>query len=1716
MKRLIASLTLVFGFAVMAATDAEKQGSGMMNASCPSRSEAVAGGVKVVFLGNSITLHAPAPKVGWMNDWGMAASARERDYVHLVARAIGEKTGRPVDLRIRNLADFERHYRSWDVERNLSDLIAFRPDYLVVALGENVPTLACGGDIEDFRKAFLELLTAFRRKGARPRGVVRGVFWRNPIKDEQMHRAAQEVGFPFVRADIADEPGMKATGTAVHPGVQNHPGDRGMAETAARIVAALFPTGDVARFPSTALPAGVNFAGDPLRRNFSLDAEDVEVRVDGRRREARAIRVSAHPFNRVWPGHQRPLDQTDPSAYVAFEKDGPAAFEVRPKGGCRTAVVRPISAGVKPVVKDGAVSFAVPTNGCYTVEFDDAHRTLHVFSEPPRDFAEYGPPTRAFGPGVHQAGVIEVKSGDRIYIDRDAVVYGRLVGRDVTDVKVFGGGVLDGSTCERVFDSGYTPLQPYGIAFFRSRGVTVDGPVLVNCAYWCAALFDCENVDVSHLKIVGQWRYNTDGIDICNSRHVRVRDCFVRSFDDAVCVKGVLPFADRPVEDVSVERCVLWCGWGNTCEIGVETHALQMKGIRFEDCDLVRNAAIALDVGCGGKTTVDDVLFRNLRVEFPRDAEQMVLQKSEDARWKVGPAGSPVLACVRATPYGKDGGGGKVGKVVFGDIRVFADEGVERPLVRVAAGTDVRLPSLDATLRLETTTPVLLDFGPDGTAGYPEIEARPVRGSPRVRLSYGCYPAFGRNGDFWRETSARYLGKDFDLPILPANVNRFDVFAVTNSGTYSSPLQQGLQRYVRVQLEEPNAAVDISAVRFANRGTHSEEPVVGSFACSDERLTALWKASVRTCQLAAIPARTEPLHLVTPETNVVLGTTYAYLSDGAKRDRLVWSGDLWWSQYNMYAAFASDSPYLPGSLRMLAENQTPEGYVQACPYPESHGPLADGDYGPFPSDEFAAWFVPVLAAHYLHTGDRRLVEELYPNVRRLLAYLARHTRDDFIFEQRLETSKHANGLAFGTSSVHHRSFVNVLLWRTFRDAATLADACGEAKDADGWRMRALRSAAVTRERFFLPTGLLRTSLEDANPGLEATALALGAEFFTPDEAKRALEALPRVGHGKFQLLAVRGAFAYGLPDEAVRRIAEHDWLKMADPAYKGIHTTTECMQFRTKCSWGDEAHPDTALAGDLTRGILGIRPLEPGYARFAFEPNPPAGIDWAEGVVPTPKGPIRASWRRVNGQIKKTLDCPEQLQSCAGDGLRRTFSNGTVATCQLPVADGDFGKDAFGWLEARTTVPGTYVVRLGEQRLADGTVNVRPQGTIRGCAVTCEVSTAWTRVPLIPDKRNTTGVNGKAIAVALPAEVGVVMPFRYAEKASGPGELSFRRHFVHWPMACKMTCPVDAADAKRVWDFCQYSIVATSFAGLMVDGDRERIPYEGDIYINMLGQLYGVDGDPELSRRSIRHVLKYPTWPTEWKQHAIMCVWEDWRFTKSTALAAECYDLLRDEKLMLERARADGLLPSDTGDIVDWPPAERDGYDMKTPCNTVVNAFHYRNLLEMSDLAAALGKAEEARRFRTRAEKVRARFNEVFFDAKRGLYVDGEGSRHVSLHANAAALDFGLVPADRQADVVAFIADRGMACSPYFAQYYLEALCKFGRKDVALKLMTAKGDRGWLGMLEQGTTMTMEAWSLKAKPNQDWNHAWGTVPLNILARFFSGVTSRAADARRAW
>jgi hypothetical protein len=448
----------------------------------------------------------------------------------------------------------------------------------------------------------------------------------------------------------------------------------------------------------------------------------------------------------------------------------------------------------------------------------------------------------------------------------------------------------------------------------------------------------------------------------------------------------------------------------------------------------------------------------------------------------------------------------------------------------------------------------------------------------------------------------------------------------------------------------------------------------------------------------------------------------------------------------------------------------------------------------------------------------------------------------------------------------------------------------------------------------------------------------------------------------------------------------------------------------------------------------------------------------------------------------------------------------------------DFGKAAFGWLElvpqSRERFAGSFTFHLGEK--AKGyTVDRQPGGTIRYAKVTGALTQpAVYRVPLMQDKRNTDTAAG---AILLPPEIGVIMPFRFVEVEESPFPItkeSLHQVAITYPFDDHASVFVSSDRIlDRVYSFCKYSIKATTFAGVYVDGDRERIPYEADAYINQLCH-YGLDREFTLARYSHEHLMKYPTWPTEWKQHSVMMAWTDWMYTGNTQSLARCYDQLKSEKILLSCARQeDGLLVTshekraDTPairDIVDWPVSERDGFEFK-PVNAVVNAFYCLNLNQMSDMAGALGKTNDASAFRGLAKHVTREFQRVFYNDKKGHYVDGEGAAHASLHANMLPLAFGLVPESERERVVEFVASRGMACSVYGSQYLLEALFEAGREREAMALLTSRSDRSWVNMMREGSTISLEAWGEKYKKNLDWNHAWGATPANIIPRYVLGV-----------
>ena len=465
----------------------------------------------------------------------------------------------------------------------------------------------------------------------------------------------------------------------------------------------------------------------------------------------------------------------------------------------------------------------------------------------------------------------------------------------------------------------------------------------------------------------------------------------------------------------------------------------------------------------------------------------------------------------------------------------------------------------------------------------------------------------------------------------------------------------------------------------------------------------------------------------------------------------------------------------------------------------------------------------------------------------------------------------------------------------------------------------------------------------------------------------------------------------------------------------------------------------------------------------------------------------------------------------------------------------DFGKVAFGQIVLRLTSDvdkDSIVVHLGEHAV-NGLVDRNPEGTIRYHSYTIGLmkGTHTYRVKITADKRNT----GSA-AVLMPKYIGEVLPFRYCEIENYNKPMATTdavREAVHYPFddsASFFECNNDTLN--QIWDLCKYSMKATSFLGIYVDGDRERIPYEADALINQLS-YYGVDREYSIARRSHEYLLKYPTWPTEWILQAVLLAWNDYLYTGDSRSLQANYDILKTRSLLSLREK-NGLISTTTGlltpefqksirffskgpmrDIVDWPQAgilglnkdeqgEADGF-VFTNYNAVTNAYHYEALKLMGKIAETLNNQADASFFHKEAATFLPRYNNFFFNNKSGHYVDGDTTRHASLHANMFPVAFGMVAPDKLKKVIDYMHTRRMACSVYGSQFLMDALYEASDADYALHMLTKDDDRSWYNMIRVGSTISLEAWDNKYKPNQDWNHAWGAAPANIIPRKLMGV-----------
>ena len=170
-------------------------------------------------------------------------------------------------------------------------------------------------------------------------------------------------------------------------------------------------------------------AGEPVFEGYT-------VTVNGQPVSLYTARVSAIPFNRPWPGKQRPLDQTELTAVLSLDMTEPVQIEILWPEPVKEAIVRPISKGVAAAFEGNTVRFTIRESGQYSAEVNGRHHNLHIFANTPEEPVDPADFTYYFAPGVHEVGDLVLKSNESVYIAAGAVVHGGIQAYEAENIRI--------------------------------------------------------------------------------------------------------------------------------------------------------------------------------------------------------------------------------------------------------------------------------------------------------------------------------------------------------------------------------------------------------------------------------------------------------------------------------------------------------------------------------------------------------------------------------------------------------------------------------------------------------------------------------------------------------------------------------------------------------------------------------------------------------------------------------------------------------------------------------------------------------------------------------------------------------------------------------------------------------------------------------------------------------------------------------------------------------------------------------------------------------------------------------------------------------------------------------------------------------------------------------------------------------------------------------
>ncbi|HUI28109.1 MAG TPA: alpha-L-rhamnosidase C-terminal domain-containing protein [Candidatus Kryptonia bacterium] len=501
----------------------------------------------------------------------------------------------------------------------------------------------------------------------------------------------------------------------------------------------------------------------------------------------------------------------------------------------------------------------------------------------------------------------------------------------------------------------------------------------------------------------------------------------------------------------------------------------------------------------------------------------------------------------------------------------------------------------------------------------------------------------------------------------PPERPRLDIHRGHGSHLFRYIARPGRQRFERfewtavryMQVTVRNAPGGVRIRHIGSTFTRYPAESRGAFECSDAMLTRLWEVGRYTLQLCM----------------------HDGWEDCPSREQRQWLGDATVEFLVGQAAFGPSINALNRQyLLQAAESQRPDGLTQM---------FAPGDHhtnAVLIPDWTLQWILNA-ERHWLYTGDLDTIEAIFPAIQRALAWFERQIGpNDLVAE--LPYWHFMDWAALGRHG--EAAALNAQLVGALRSAALLAHALESERAARKYAAIAERiAAAINRRHWDTARGVYVDTVDPASGAQDprVSQHANGAAIlwnvapperwatmiaYVTDPTRVRFTAAPPIAptgepfdpatdvvlantfysHFVYRALCRAGRF-----DRALAMIRERYGKMLA----RGATTLWESFDPTASLCHGFSATPVYQLSTE----VLGVYPLEPGFARFRLAPQF-SDLTHARGTFPTVRGDIPAAWQRDGDRVELEVSIPDgtRAEVVAPAGFRladraRTFAAGT-------------------------------------------------------------------------------------------------------------------------------------------------------------------------------------------------------------------------------------------------------------------------------------------------------------------------------------------------------------------------------------------------------------------------------------------------------------------------